>query len=222
MPFVALQKLGDIKFQKILNELMRGSTAMGLARTIQTEWGDFVGIPEKTLTQQLNRLRIAAAEGMYGPKVAKQLKEGATSPTLKSLEGVSTSVMERMEELAAIQRSRVIMLADHERVAFTKANTPPVVTFSKGKAVVQGPNGPVNLTATNQVIVEYSQLLQDMQKLRFDLGMDEFKGVIPGIKGAATSVTYPDGTNVQKQVYEATVTLEQILDRRNVPALPGR
>jgi len=34
--------------------------------------------------------------------------------------------------------------------------------------------------------------------IKFDLGLDEYKGVIPGVKATSAGVTRPDGLNIQQ------------------------
>ena len=51
MAFDRLQKLGKEKFQKIVNELARGTPAQTLARLIQQEWGDAQDVREETLAK---------------------------------------------------------------------------------------------------------------------------------------------------------------------------
>ena len=225
MAFERLQQLGQIKFTRILNALMRGEPAMTLARQIRTEWGDFGDVAEKSLTQQLSRLRLAASEGMFGEKVAAEIVKGAI-PQIKALEGVTSEVLTRMEEVANLQRQRVLMLVNHERECFTQDKT--MVPAQKGKVTFLTSFKkdttklvPVPITSTNSVVNDYAQLLQDIQKIRFDLGLDEFKGVIPGMRIAAASSSEirADGSTTQKQVFEAITTLETIFDRRKVPYL---
>ena len=197
MAFEKLHSLGDEKFQKILNALMRGESAHGLARVLQEEWGEFQDVAFKTLTQQLNRLRLAAAEGAFGKKVALAIQAGA-APQLKMLEGLSTAAIQRLEELSAMQRQRVMDLIAAEKAAKFQMSAPILV-------------------AHNGAITDYAKVLDQLQKMRLDLGLDEFKGVVPGVKGQSVSVTLPDGTNVQKQVFEAVTTLEHIFNERKIP-----
>lgn len=198
MAFERLQELGEEKFGKILNMLMLGDPAMGVARKIQQAppdgWGLFQGVAERTLTQQLNRLRAVAAEGAFGPEAAKLIAAGAT-PQIKMLEKVSIPVITRLEELSEIQRNRVLDLVKKEKLW---GSTMPIM---------------------NEVVDGYRKLLLDIQKVRFDLGLDEFKGPVTSVRGASQSVTLPDGTNIQKQVYEAITTIEQIFDARKIPQL---
>ena len=206
MAFERLQGLGEEKFKKILNLLMRGEPAMALARTIQMAppkgWGEFQDVAERTLTQQLNRLRMAAAEGMFGLRAAKSIAAGNT-PQIKMLEHVTVRVLDRLEELSEIQRDRVLAL-----VAKEKSMPVPVGAL---------------LTATNEVFKDYRQVLLDLQKIRFDLGLDEFKGPlnhsVHHVKGGMVSATLPDGTNIQKQVFEAVTTIEEIFNTRKIPQL---
>jgi hypothetical protein len=200
MAFERLQTLGEEEFQKILNLLMRGEPAMHVARTIQQEWHQFQDVAEKTLCQQLNRLRLAAAEGAFGMKAAKKIAEGAT-PQIRMLKDVSVGTLVRLEELSEIQKHRVLALVEKEK------NMPlPIGAM---------------LTATNMVFTDYKQLLLDIQKVRFDLGLDEFKGPtshsIHHVKGGVVSAQLPDGTNVQKQVFEAVQAIEAVFDQRKIP-----
>jgi hypothetical protein len=200
MAYERLQSLGEEKFGKILNQLVRGEPATGVSRMIQHEWKDFQDVSEKTLVQQLNRLRLHAAEGMFGKAAAKQLMDGQTPTVIKRIENLSIGVLERMEELGTIQRQRMLDLVEKEKKM-------PV------------PVGAM-LSATNAVFNDYRQLLLDLQKIRFDLGVDEFKGPLTTttmMRGAHASMNLPDGTNVQKQVFEAVTSVEAIFNARKIP-----
>ena len=202
MAFERLQELGEEKFTKILNLLMRGESAMGVARILQQAppdgWGLFQGQSEKSLTRQLTRLRIQAAEGAFGPAVAQQIIAGAT-PQIKLLEKVSVPVITRLEEMSKIQRDRVMKLVEKEKLWDT---TMPIM---------------------NEVLDNYRKLLLDIQKVRFDLGLDEFRGPVgvTSMRGATQSVTMPDGTNVQKQVFEAITMVDEIFTKRGIPFVSG-
>jgi hypothetical protein len=227
--FERLQALGEDKFQKILNLLMRGEPAMGLARTIQQQppkgWGLFQDVAEKTLTAQLNRLRQVAAEGAFGLKAARRIAEGATPvQAVKRLEHVNIRVLDRLEELADIQRTRVLNLVEKEKDSLLPkignlhlpSNMPPSAKMAPQEYRHL-------LTQTNLVFNDYRQLLLDLQKIRFDLGLDEFKGPVSGttVRGATHTTTFPDGMSVQKQIFEAVTTIEQIFDARKIPRLTG-
>lgn len=196
--FERLQNLGEERFGKLLNGLMRGETAMGLARMVQQQppegWGLFQDVAEKTLCQQLNRLRIAAANGMYGAAEAKRVL-AVGKPNIDRLSHISVPVLARVEEVSEAQRTLVLVLL--EKATAEKR------TF----------------TSVNDAVNNYRQTLLDVQKLRFDLGLDEFKGPVgtTTIRGASQTTTYPDGTNVQKQVFEAVNTIEQIFNARRIP-----
>lgn len=199
--FGRLQDLGPERFQLILNALMRGKPAMALARQIQQEWGAFQDVQEKTLTQQLNRLRLAAATGAFGPKVAEKIAEGA-QPQIPMLQGVSLSALVRMEELADIQRERMLELVKKEKLN---------LVFVQGKKMV------MPLQTMGDVFNNYKDVLKDIQKMRFDLGLDEFKGQTTGLRGTSASLTLPDGTMLQKQVIEAVGAMEEVFNRRQIP-----
>lgn len=200
MAYDRLQKLGEERFRKILNNLMTGESAMGTARMIQQEWHEFQDVAEKTLTQQLNRLRKDAAEGMFGKHVAAKVKEAAgtgQAPQIEALATVTTSALDRMEELAGWHRERVM-------------------NFKKKEESMPIPVGSM-LAQTNQVFSEYRETLNNIQKMRFDMGLDKFAGPVQTARGASVSVTHPDGTVVQAQVVEAMQMAEEILNSRGVP-----
>jgi len=73
-----------------------------------------------------------------------------------------------------------------------------------------------HVVGLNAVINDYRDLLVAIQKVKFDLGLDEFKRSIP-VRASETSVTSPDGTTVRRQVLEAYSTLEEIMTRRGMP-----
>ena len=114
-----LHGIGEERFQKILNALMRGEPVLPLARLIQLQppegWGLFQGTPERTLYLQLIRLRDAAAEGAYGPEVAQQIIAGQ-KPQEKLLERVSVRALERLEELSDVQRERLLTQVEKEKL----------------------------------------------------------------------------------------------------------
>jgi len=64
MKIERLQRLGNEKFQKIVNELIRGIPAIIVARLIQQEWGDYNDVREDTLANQLKRLHTAIQMGL--------------------------------------------------------------------------------------------------------------------------------------------------------------
>lgn len=219
--FERLQRLGAEKFDKVMNLLMRGEKIIRIAREIQaqppTGWGLLQDMGEKALMQQLFRLRVGIAEGSYGKRMARQIADGH-QPHIRMLEKVSVRALDRMEELSELQRDRVLALVEKE-----KSSLIPLVSYSKGQATDKQLLNPQEyrhlLTQTNLVFSDYRQVLLDIQKMRFDLGLDEFKGPLPGmaLKGATQTTTFPDGMSVQKQVFEAVATVERVFSARKIP-----
>jgi hypothetical protein len=72
----------------------------------------------------------------------------------------------------------------------------------------------------NNAINNYERLLRSIQKMRFDLGLDEFKGVTAGVRARARSVTRPDDLEIQQQVFDAVTTVEEIFRRRGIRDIP--
>ncbi len=69
------------------------------------------------------------------------------------------------------------------------------------------------LSSLDALINDTRDLLLSIQKIKFDLGLDEYKGVVPGVKTAATSVTRPD---IQRQVFEAIEVMEDIFRKHDI------
>lgn len=191
MTFERLQHLGKDKFQKIVNELMRSTPAIMIARLIQQEWGDCQDVREDTLAKQLKRLHTAITNGAFGGNLAQEARRNA-SVRIKLFHGSSLNCLEELIDLSVLQRDRVQQLREKER----ELNIP--------------------LSSLNIVINDYRDLLLCIQKIKFDLGLDEYKGVIPGVKATATSLTRPDDLKIQQQVLEAIEVVEDIFRRRGI------
>jgi uncharacterized protein YPO0396 len=192
MAFERLKDLGEDRFLKIKNDLARGVSAMAVARTIQQEWGQLNDVAEKTLTQQVNRLRLQMAEGVFGETLKEELQSTATAlaPEVQRILRGTPNVMEKLGDVIFLQEARIKRLAEKEKAM------------------------PLPMTALNAVINDYVDQLGTLQKLRFELGLDEFHSTQqPSLvgRGVITSTTLPDGTNVQKQAYEAYETANRLL-----------
>src|SRR3954471_2444973 len=98
--FARLQKLGKEKFQRIVNELARGTPAQTLARLIQQEWRDVEDVREETLAKQLKRLSITIANGAFGGDLAEQARRKA-SVRIKLLHGSTLDCLAELVEVAA-------------------------------------------------------------------------------------------------------------------------
>lgn len=70
------------------------------------------------------------------------------------------------------------------------------------------------ILALNPLINDYTGLLLKIQKIRFDLGLDEYKRGKPITKEEADRRT-------QEQVFEAINTVEEIFRQRGIPVKPG-
>ena len=191
MPFERLQRLGKDKFQKIVNELLRGTPAIMVARLIQQEWGDFHDVREDTLAKQLKRLHTAITNGAFGGVLAEEARRKA-SVRIKLFHGSNLNCLDELIGLALIQKKRIQQFWEKEQAL----NMP--------------------LSGLNDLINDTRDLLLSIQKMNFDLGLDEFKGVIPGVKATAMSVTRPGGVDIQRQVSEAMRVAEDIFDKHGI------
>lgn len=154
MAFDRLTRLGKEKFQKVCNELMRGAPVVLVARLIQSEWGDVQGVAECTLAQQLRRLHAAITNGAFGGDLAQEAKARATV-RIKLFHGSSLSVLDELVDVAMLQKFRVGVGLEKERLL--KKHIPGLDTAIK----------------------DYKDLLLAIQKVKFDLGLDEYRREIP-------------------------------------------
>jgi hypothetical protein len=104
--------------------------------------------------------------------------------------------LDYLVELAVIQKDRVRRFWEKDR----KSNAP----FS-------------NLS---KAMNEYRRTLLDIQKLRFDLGLEEFKGVTRGARVTAPSVTRPDDSEIHQELLDAITTAKEIFRRRGIRVIP--
>jgi len=162
MAFERFQRLGPEKFQRIINELMRGTPAVMVARLLQQDWQDVRDVAEDTLAKQLKRLHTAITNGAFGGDLAEQARRHA-SVRIKLLHASSLDCLDEMNQLADIQRARMLWLLEKERVS--------------GKRIA----------ALDKVMTAYGNLIMNMQKVRFDLGLDEYKRGIPVMPTASNS-----------------------------------
>jgi hypothetical protein len=187
-----LQNLGEEKFRRITNQLLRGQPAMNLAREIQGKWGDLNGIAEKTLTQQLTRLKATLIkDGHLGP-VQKLALEEAGELNLKLLRKSSIKVLEHLTPMAEIYERRIQLLWDREK----ELKMP--------------------MSGLNAVMKDYTDLLERIQKIQFDLGIDEYKGILGSVRTATHTVMNPDGSSDYRQVTEITNNIRDIMNKRGV------
>ena len=171
MKFERLQRLASEKFQKIVNELVRGTPSIIVARLIQQEWQDCQDVREDTLAKQLKRLHTAITNGAFGGDLAQEATRKA-SVRIKLFHGSTLDCLDELVELAVMQKIRVVALWEKER----ELNMP--------------------LSSLKTLINNYRDLLLSIQKVKFDLGLNEYRCVIPGMKATA-AVTRPDALNIE-------------------------
>ena len=195
--FKNLQALGAEKFQKISNDITRNVSCIKIAQMIQQEWGNCLEIKEKTLTQQLNRLRLKMADsGSLGEEAKKTMKERGKL-RVKLLRGSDVNTLEQLAALAKVQQTRISTLLDRELEIKMPMN------------------------GLSALINDYADLLVKMQKIRFDLGVDKFAGpVTGGFKWGASNTISPDGTTEQKQIIEAYSFVEDMFKKHGLYELP--
>jgi hypothetical protein len=177
MAFNRLQNLGKEKFAKIVNELMRGTPILQLARLIQQEWGDVENVSKHTLAKQLQRLHTAITNGAFGGDLADQAKRNA-SVKIKLFHGSTLDVLDELITLHLILKERIDIFYQKERESGK---------YSPG---------------LSKIMRADMDLLVAIQKIKFDLGIDEYKFSIPTVRPTETAVKKQTGRD-DPAVYEA-------------------
>ena len=168
--------LGEERVAVINNQLAGGASAQTVARLIQQDWKEFQDVAEKTLMQQLLRYR---ADNIDSAAVVKEMALPAEHPKVRQLES-RMNVLGEMIDLARLHKKRVEGFVEREKDL---------------KMPIKGTSDDIALLST---------LLKDVQKLQFDLGIDDFQGpVVQGGKVTQTRITQPDGTVIDSQTTEA-------------------
>ena len=74
----------------------------------------------------------------------------------------------------------------------------------------------------SNMINSYRRTLLDIQKMKFDLGLDEYKGVTRGVRARAPSVTLPDDLErrKEKELFDAITTANEIFRRHGIGVIP--
>lgn len=201
---VTLESLGSEKLLKIRNELMRGSSSIKVARLVKS-WGDFPTMEEATLVRKLLRLRRKIIKESYGQAPSEptnSLKELVVRPEniptqIKSIKHFRKLAINPLEELVAmseVQRERIDRMW---RAEAEKGKGDPILSM---------------------VLEDYKRLMLDIQKTRFELGLDPFHGTATAaqLKGTQATMTLPDGTQLQKTVFEAAKVVDSIFHMRGI------
>jgi plasmid maintenance system antidote protein VapI len=190
--FSRIRKLPEDRLTHVNNWLARGGEVMALARFCQQEWKIWTDVNERTLMQQLNRYKkwVLVQKDPSLPEM--RTSDGAL--VVKATRQRNVDVMERLAALLDIQEKRIQVFLNQE----AKLGMP--------------------LQGVDKVIDSTKQLLLDMQKIRFDLGMDEYVAPpMPLLKGAVQRVTNSDGSSTTNMLFEAVAMADQALSRAMIP-----
>lgn len=185
--FSRLTRLGGERFQKIVNALARGASAAAVARVIQRDWELLQEVSEDTLARQLNRLRTAIINGAFGGELAEDARARAMVQ-LKELQGSTLDCFIALVAAYELQWQRVLRLRDIER--------------QSGRY----------LPGLNVAMRQCKDLLITIQKIKFDLGFDEFKRL-----GSTPEDPFERERETQQRVNEALQIVHEILERKQPP-----
>lgn len=189
MAFTMLRNLGESKFNTLQVELARGKAPLALARTIQSQWGDFKDRSDTLLAMQLTRLRKHMALGKMGKQFHLTI-EGNSRPDIRALKSPNLDVFQELVALTKMQRIRVQALWEKE----IASNKP--------------------CTMLNAAMVVLRDLLLSVRKMKIELGIEE---ELAGLSmPSRTEGNKRSATNNEKRVYEAVAAVEEIFRKRGI------
>jgi hypothetical protein len=184
-----LTDMGPEKYKKAIERLMTpGVHAATVAKEISKE---FPGVTLLRLAATLARTRRALNADAMKIKLTQEYSKHRES-RLKDIHHNSMQALSALISVTLIQKARV------ER-------------FYQKELAQSNP-----LPQLNGLINEYCAQLAQIQKVQFDLGINEFKGPLSGIRGVIDKRTWPDGTHQQRHVYEAIAAVEEIFRKRGI------
>jgi hypothetical protein len=189
MAFATLRNLGESKFNTVQNELARGKAPLALARTIQSQWGDFKDSSDTQLAMQLTRLRKQMALGKTGKQIHVTI-EGNSKPDIRALKSPNLDVFQELVALTKMQRLRVQVLWEKE----ISSNKPcPML---------------------NAAVIVLRDMLLSVRKMKMELGIEE---ELAGLSmPSRTQGNKPSGVDMNKHVYESIAKVEEIFRKRGI------
>ena len=128
--------------------------------------------------------------GAFGGALAEEARRKA-SVRIKLFRASNVDCLDELIQLALIQKERVFVLVDREKLL--------------GKPIA----------SLSPMIRLYMDLLESVQKIKFDLGVDEYMRGMPVARPAA-SETDQASSEMEQRVLEATLRMEEIFRRRGI------
>jgi hypothetical protein len=183
-----LTDMGPEKYKKAIERLLTGVLAATVAKDISKE---FPGVPVPLLAQKLRRARKVAEDASAQLKL-EQANQHLSQSLIKDIHHSSMQVLSDLISITKLQRARVDRLYQEE----LKSSRP--------------------IPALNGLINDYCAQLAQVQKIQFDLGVNEFKGPMQGMRGVIDRRTLHDGTHQERHVYEAVARAEEIFRKRGI------
>jgi hypothetical protein len=187
-----LEDMGPEKYQKAIERLLAGVLAATVAKDISRE---FPGVPTPLLAQKLRRARAAAEDALARLKLEQANHQALIKDQAERIKDIHHSSMQVLSALISVtllQEARV----DRFYLKELQQSHP--------------------LPQLNGLINEYCAQLAQIQKAQFDLGVNEFKGPLTGMRGVVDRRTLPDGTHQERHVYEAVQKVEEIFRKRGI------
>jgi hypothetical protein len=184
-----LEDMGPEKYKKAIERLLDGVLAATVAKDISKE---FPGVPIPLLAQKLRRARVAAEAASAQLKL-EQANHQLSQSRINDIHRSSMQVLSALISVTLLQKARVDRFYLKE---LEQSHLMPQLT------------GLIN---------EYCGQLAQIQKAQFDLGINEFKGPLSGMRGVVDRRSLPDGTHQERHVYESIAKVEEIFRKRGIP-----
>jgi hypothetical protein len=156
---------------------------------------EFPGVPIPLLAQKSRRGR-AAAEAASARLKLEQANHQLSQSRITDIHRSSMQVLSALISVTLLQKARV----DRFYLKELQQSHP--------------------LPQLSGLINEYCAQLAQIQKAQFDLGINEFKGPLSGMRGMIDKRTLPDGTHQERHVYEAVQKVEEIFRKRGITLDP--
>jgi hypothetical protein len=201
-----LRKMGEEKFQKVTNELSLGKSCKEVARMIQQDWKECLDVTERSFVIQINRYRLHLMKGRAGSNVMMDVLNNSRVE-MALVDGTSIDTIKTLSSLIRLQNIRIMQLWNEEQRQWAEAREPKKQT-DKVKSI-----NPIS--SLSGMINDQADLLERLQKMRFDLGMDVYAAPTLAVRGSDTRLS-GSGYEVHQQVFEAVRETKELFKRAGV------
>ena len=193
MEFVELRHLGAQSFRMVVNDLVRGVPPTAVATRIQREWGQVQDVSRDRLRRELTNLRIVIADCTVSSNGRNEMPRKECSDRTQL-----KPLLDELEQLAKIYKHHIGRLQKLE--------------VQQNRYIPE----------LSRAIKSYGQLIVAMQKLRFELGLDEYKLVKLSRREQEAAIAKEKEEKerkedeIQRQIFHAVKVAEEIFRKRRI------